>query len=120
MAETHTQPEAWDPERLTWAVLLGRWTDWARGAVALPNDAEGRRLKESVADLIGLQAVWFALSHLGELPADEQALGATRAGVLIDRHEQALRRRFGPAALPEQAEDLIADAKAALHAAKHA
>jgi len=112
-----------DAARLTWAVLLGRWTDFARSAVALPEDAEGRRLRESVADLIGLQAVWFALSQLAELPpeampADERALGLTRAGVLIDRHEAALRRRFAPDALPEQAEELIADARTALSVSK--
>lgn len=108
-----------DAGRLTWAVLLGRWTDFARSAVALPEDAAGRRLRASVADLIGLQAVWFALSQMHELPADamapaERALGLTRAGVLIDRHEAALRGRFAPDPLPEQAEELIADARAAL------
>ena len=124
MSEPPTKaPEPLDAARLTWAVLLGRWTDFARSAVALPEDAEGRRLRESVADLIGLQAVWFALSQLAELPpeampADERALGLTRAGVLIDRHEAALRRRFAPDALPEQAEELIADARAALSVSK--
>lgn len=107
-----------DAEGVTWAVLLGRWTDFARTAVVLPDDAAGRRLRESVADLIGLQAVWFALSNLGTLPADERSLGLTRAGVLIDRHEAALRRRFEPEGLPDLAEELIADARAALSAAR--
>lgn len=106
--------QAWQPDRVTWAVLLGRWTDFARSAVALPEDSAGRRLRDSVADLIGLQAVWFALSHLEALSPEERALGLLRAGVLIDRHEQALRRRFAPDALPEQAEELVADARAAL------
>jgi len=111
-------PEPLDADRLTWAVLLGRWTDFARSAVALPDDAAGRRLRESVADLIGLQAVWFALSQMHELPAEvmpreERALGLLRAGVLIDRHEAALRRRFAPDPLPRQAEELVADAREA-------
>lgn len=111
-------PEPLDADRLTWAVLLGRWTDFARSAVALPDDAAGRRLRASVADLIGLQAVWFALSQMRELPPgamapDERALGLTRAGVLIDRHAQALETRFAPEPLPEQARELIADAREA-------
>lgn len=107
-----------DAEGLTWAVLLGRWTDFARSAVALPDDAAGRRLRDSVADLIGLQAVWFALTHLRELPAEERALGLTRAAVLIDRHEAALLKRFASEGLPEQAIELIADARAVWSAAK--
>lgn len=118
-SKPHT-PEPWRPDRLTWAVLLGRWTDFARSAVALPADTAGRRLRDSVADLIGLQAVWFALSHVSDLDAAERAVGLLRAGVLINRHESALRRRFTPDPLPEQAEELIADARAALSAASEA
>ncbi|XAM00970.1 hypothetical protein OT109_06195 [Phycisphaeraceae bacterium D3-23] len=106
-----------DAERLTWAVLLGRWTDFARSAVALPDDEAGRRLRDSLADLIGLQAVWFALTHLDELDAEERALGLARAGVLIDRHASALAKRYGDAGVPEQACELIEDAQAALRRA---
>lgn len=112
--------EPLDTDALTWAVLLGRWTDFARGAVALPDDASGRRLRASVADLIGLQAVWFALTHLGALPADERALGISRAGVLIERHAAALCRCFGEDGLPAQAAELVADARAALAEAARA
>ncbi len=118
MAGSPQQPEredqVWRPDRLTWAVLLGRWTDFARSAVALPDDAAGRRLRASVADLIGLQAVWFALSHLEELTDDERTLGLMRAGVLIDRYEAALRRRFVPDPLPAQVEELVSNARSAL------
>lgn len=109
-----------DAERLTWAVLLGRWTDFARSAVALPDDDAGRRLRDSLADLIGLQAVWFALTHLDELDARQASLGLARAGVLIDRHASALSKRYAETGIPEQAQELIDDAREALRQASTA
>lgn len=97
--------------KLTWSVLLGRWVDFARSALALPDDADGRRLRDAVPDLIMLQAVWFALQHLDELSSDQRALGIDRAGVLIERHERQLRQRWGDEPLPPAIEALIADAK---------
>ncbi len=108
-------PAPLHPDRLTWLVLLARWTDFARSAVALPTDADGRRLRDSIADIITLQAVWFALQHLQELDPAEQALGLDRAGVLIEKHEAALRKRW--ADVPAGIEELIGDAKRQLAAA---
>ncbi|MEM9416220.1 MAG: hypothetical protein AAGA29_12205 [Planctomycetota bacterium] len=113
----NNKAEPLDAERLTWAVLLGRWTDFARSAVALPEEGAGRLLRDSLADLIGLQAVWFALTHLEELNPEEASLGLARAGVLIDRHASALVKRYGEAGLPQQADELIEDARQALEAA---
>ncbi len=104
----------YNPQALTWAAMLGHWVDFARSAVALPDDAAGRKLAASVPDLIQLQAVWFALQHLGELPADEQALGRDRAGVLIQRHAKALAQRFGDQGIPPAMTELIDDAQAAM------
>ena len=87
-----------EPERLTWAVLLARWTDFARSAVALPQDGEAGMVRQSVTDIITLQAVWFALGHLDDLEGPERALGLDRSGVLISRHSAAIRTlslRFG-------------------------
>jgi hypothetical protein len=103
--------DALHPDHLTWAVLLGRWVQFARSAVALPEDAAGRRLRDSVGDIIQLQAVWFALQHVDELPADERALGLDKAEVLIDKHAAALRERFGEEALPAMIRELIDDAR---------
>jgi hypothetical protein len=100
-----------DAHKLTWAVLLGKWVEFARSAVGLPDDQQGRRLKASVPDLIMLQAVWFALQHMDELTADELALGCDRACVLIDQHEAQLRQRWQPQPLPPQITQLITDAR---------
>jgi hypothetical protein len=108
-----------DAERLTWAALLGRWVEFARSAVALPVDEEGRRMRASVADIIMLQAVWFALQHLGELDHEQRALGLDRAGVLIEKHRAMLLERWGGRArLPALLVELMDDAGHQLQVAR--
>jgi hypothetical protein len=106
--------KAFDAGGVTWAVLLGGWVEFAKGAVALPRDGAGGAMRESVADIIALQAVWFALQHLGELDADERALGIDRAAVLIERHAKAVVERWGGEDLPGELAGLIEDARSAL------
>ena len=103
-----------DVEHLTWTVLLAHWVDFARSSLALPTDGEGKRMRDSVPDLIMLQAVWFALQHVEHLDPAERSLGLDRAEVLIDRHAAALERRWRGEALPEACRELIADARHAL------
>ena len=102
------------PERVTWAVLLGGWIEFARSAVALPKEGAGRAMRESVSDIIGLQAVWFALQHLDELDPDERALGIDRAEVLIDGYVEAIETRWPAEPLPGELSALIDDARSAL------
>jgi len=94
--------------------MLGRWVEFAQSSVALPDNPEGRRLKASVPDLIQLQAVWFALQHLSDLPPAERALGRDRAGVLIERHAAVLGDRFADEGVPAGMAELIDEARAAL------
>lgn len=108
---------ALEPTKLTWAVLLGRWIDFARSGVGLPASGEGRRMRDSIADVIILQAVWFALKNLGELAAEEKALGLDRAAVLIEKHESALRQRWG-VEMPPSMRELISDATHVLAASR--
>ncbi len=109
MSDDHLQHL--DAHKLTWAVLLGKWVEFARSAVGLPDDEQGNKLRQSVPDLIMLQAVWFALQHMDELSAEQQALGLDRAGVLIDQHAGVLRSRWAPDPLPQRIEELILDAQ---------
>ncbi len=110
MPAPHPQPL--HPDRLTWAVLLGQWVDFAQSALALPPDGDGGRMRASVPDVVMLQAVWFSLQALDELDPAERSLGLDRAGVLIDRHARALRERWGDA-LPPGIAHLLADTEAA-------
>ncbi|MBX2850276.1 MAG: hypothetical protein KTR15_00855 [Phycisphaeraceae bacterium] len=104
-----TEAQPLEPDRLTWAVLLARWTDFARSAVALPEVGEPGLVRRSVTDIITLQAVWFALGQMDELSSAEQALGLDRAGVLIRRHRDAIKTRFGDKPLPEDLQSLLDD-----------
>ena len=118
--ETPGETSGGDPEshshgdKLTWVVLLGRWVEFARGALALPEDGAGRAMRESVADIITLQAVWFALQHIDELDGDERALGIARADVLIERHTRAVTARWEGGPMPAELRSLIDDAREAL------
>ena len=92
--------------------------EFARSALALPRDATGDALRQSVPDIIMLQAVTCALRDLGDLPADERALGLDRAELLIDKHAEALTRLWGAGAdpVPPQLADLVDDARTCLAA----
>ncbi|MEX0887737.1 MAG: hypothetical protein WD009_15000 [Phycisphaeraceae bacterium] len=106
------------PDRLTWAALLAQWVEFARGAIGLPDDEAGRRLRDAVPDIIMLQAVWFALERLDELDDEQRALGIDRAGVLVERHAAALHRRWVDDPMPPQVVELIEDAERALNKAR--
>ena len=104
-------PPPLHPDRLTWTLMLGRWVEFARAAVGLPKDHEGQALRDSVPDIIMLQAVWFSLQHCDELSASERALGVDRAEVLIDKHAGQMMKRWAPGELPPQLMELIVDAR---------
>lgn len=107
--EKNLKNEPLDTSGLTWAVLIGRWTEFARSSVALPEAGEAGLVRQSVTDIITLQAVWFALGQLEELDPNEQGIGLDRAGVLIHRHASAIRTRFEEHDIPEGLADLISD-----------
>ena len=99
-------------EQITWSVLLAHWVDFARSAVALPTDEDGNRLRDSVPDLIMLQALWFALQHLDDLDNDEIALGLDRAEYLMTKHVALLRGRWET--MPPMMVELIEDLRSRL------
>lgn len=88
--------------------------EFARSAVALPDNAEGRAWKEVVPDIIGLQAVAMALQEADQLQPDERALAVDRSRVLIERHTDHCHEAFGTKALPEPLVELITDAWSAV------
>jgi hypothetical protein len=108
------------PERLTWAVLLSRWVELAKSALALGDDPASSALKKLVPDIIMLQALWHALEDMGDLPLSEQKLGCFRAQWLIDKHQQQIHHTW-PADLPLHPAlgELITDATDALTRAQN-
>ncbi len=114
--DSSTQPLRVDD--LTWAALLGRWLDFARASVALPADAEGQRWKASVAPIITLQAITFALGQLNDLPEDERALGLDRAEILLRQESGNLNATWRGEPMAPAILDLMSDALRALCAAR--
>lgn len=103
-----------DERAMTWAALLGKWTEFAQSAVALPKEDEGGRLREAVASIIALQAVTHALGELSDLEADERALGLDRAEMLIRRHAGEVNRIWRGHEIPGGVRELVEDARLAL------
>lgn len=105
------------PRELTWAALLAQWLDFARASVALPADAEGDRWRASVAPIINLQAVTFALADLDSLNPDERSLGLDRAEWLICGTVEKLNRLWRGQPCNPLIEEIIRDARRALQIA---
>ncbi|MEM7229953.1 MAG: hypothetical protein AAF432_14185 [Planctomycetota bacterium] len=113
MAELH-------PESLAWTALLGRWMDFARASLALPDDAEGNAWRDSVTDIITLQAVTFALAELSSIPADDRDVSRDRASWLIERHAGNLDTVWRGMPMPEMMLEMLDDAKVALRRSVYA
>jgi hypothetical protein len=103
---------------LTWASLLAHWAEFAAASRGLPATSEGTRWKRAVPEIIGLQAVTFALAEAHELPVEEFALAQDRAEILIRGHAKALGELWHAEPLPMQLDELIRDARSALAATR--
>lgn len=99
------------PEVLTWTGLLAQWIDYARGAVALPDDAEGDRWRASIAPIITLQAVTFALADLERLDAADRAVARDKAAVLIEQAVGELNTTWTATPMPDHIIEITSDAQ---------
>ena len=102
------------PETLTWTALLGKWIEFAQTSVALPKGAEGDRWRASVAPIVNLQAVTFALAELKDLPTADRPLARDKAEILISDNAEKLSELWGEMHLPATLHEIIADARVAL------
>lgn len=122
-----------DELNLTWPALLAHWTAFAQASLALPKSAEGERWRGSVASIISLQAVTFALGDLDRLARDdggtehpgeegrgegERAFALDKAEILIRTHAAELHTIWRGEPLHDELETIIADARIALSAAR--
>lgn len=119
-SQNEPRPDPLDARALTWASLLARWTEFAQASVALPKGEAGDRWRASVAPVVALQAVVFALSDMGELPPDERALGVDRADALVSRHAAELRALWRDEPMHPALDALIDDATASTRRARDA
>jgi len=118
MAEpTPPEDSPLNDDALTWSALLGGWIEYARSTLALPDDgAAGSAMKETVSDVVMLQAVWFALRDLDRLAPSQRALGLDRAALLVRRHTDAIKQAWAGLEMPEAMVDLLRDAREQLAA----
>lgn len=105
---------------LAWSTLLAHWLDFARSSVAIPDDAEGDRWRASVAAIINLQAVTFALAELDRVDAADRPFACDRASVLIQENAVVLESAWRGVSMPETLLEIGADARAALAASAYA
>lgn len=103
----------------TWATLLAGWTEFARSAVALPDNKEGGRWKDSIAPAIALHATSMALPELIKIDPEERPLAMDRAEILIREQCAALNTAWHAEPMPESLNELIADARLAWERALH-
>lgn len=102
-------------EAITWAMLLARWTEFARSAVALPTTGPGGRWRQSVPSVIGLQAIALALADLDEHNLeDDRALAMDTASVGVERHALELAEIWADEPWPDALYELLSDARLAL------
>lgn len=102
------------PETLTWTALLGKWIEFAQTSVALPRDSEGERWRASVAPIVNLQAVTFALAEMKDLPTADRPLARDKAEILISDNAGKLSELWGETQLPATLQEIIADSRVAL------
>lgn len=106
------------PETLTWTALLGKWIEFAQASVASPKDAEGDRWRASVAPIVNLQAVIFALAELKDLPAEDRPIALDKSEILIVENADKLELIWGVDQLPDSLVEITRDARLALAAAQ--
>jgi hypothetical protein len=99
---------------LTWAVLLAQCTEFARSAVALPEDGEAGRHRRSVPHLITLAAITHALGQLDRLDEGEHALALDRSEIQIRDAIAALDMIWEGRDPPEAVWVFVEEAAAAL------
>ncbi len=99
---------------LSWPLLLAKWTEYAKAAVALPRTEEGDRERNSVPAVIALQATTFALSEIHRLPTDERLLGIERADYTVRERSAELDQLWRGHPMPDAMLDLLTDASRAV------
>ncbi len=104
---------------ISWAVLLARWTEFAQASVALPDNVTGDQWRASVAPIIELQSVTYALSELDEIDDEDRPSALDRAEVICKKASKALYRVWDNEP-PSDVEDIIDDARAMFEAASNA
>ena len=113
MAQSAMMSESLQPGTLSWAALLGKWMDFAKASTALPATGEGQQWRDSVAPMITLQGITFAMAELEQVDASQRLLGWDRGELLVDQASMELDECWGPN-LPSSILETIQSAESSL------
>lgn len=109
---------------VTWATLLSRWISLVKAGeglvLAAPRDADARRWRDSIAEVVSLQAVTFALGDLSAIPEIDRPLARDRADLAVTEAAGALDRIWKGEEMPEALLEVAADARRAVELAVYA
>ena len=113
MAQSAFMPESLQPESLSWAALLGKWMDFAKASTVLPTTGEGGQWRDSIAPMITLQGITFAMSEMEQVEASQRLFGWDRGELLVDQARIELDECWGPD-LPQSILETIQCAESSL------
>lgn len=103
---------------VTWTTLLARWIALVKAGeglvLAAPGDADARRWRSSIPEVVTLQSVTFALGDLERLPEADRSLARDRADLAVTESSARLDRLWRGENMPEGLLEVAADARRAV------
>ncbi|RPG19245.1 MAG: hypothetical protein CBB69_005525 [Phycisphaera sp. TMED9] len=109
---------------VTWTTLLGHWTDLVKAGEGLrraaESNADASRWRDSIPEVIRLQAITFALGDLDRLEVPDRGLARDRAGLGIEAAHEVLERIWTGQPFPESLAEIARDAADAINLAVYA
>lgn len=109
---------------VTWTTLLGHWTDLVKAGEGLRRaadfDADAARWRDSIPEVITLQAITFALGDVDRLDASDRGLARDRAGIGIEAASGVLESVWEGVSIPGGLLEIADDAAHAMEAAVYA
>jgi hypothetical protein len=107
---------------VTWATLLGHWTDLVKAGEGLKrsDDEDDRAWRASLPEVIRLQAITFALAELDRVEIPDRGLARDRATIGVEEASAQLDALWSGVSMPEALLEIASDAARAVEAAVYA
>ena len=109
---------------VTWATLLARWTALVKAGeglvMAAPDDADARRWRASIPDIVTLQSVTFALGDLESVADVDRSIARDRADLAVTESCGRLDELWRGLEMPPALLEVASDARQAVQLAVYA
>jgi hypothetical protein len=109
---------------VTWTTLLGHWTSLVKAGEGLrraaESDPDASRWRDSIPEVIRLQAITFALGDLEHLDVPDRGLARDRARVGIEAAHGVLETIWAGHPFPDALAEITGDAADAIDLAVYA